>query len=155
MREVASLVGLVVLSPDSFWRTNDGFYDRRISLLGRYTSARAARMSPRREDHTGRPDGGDGFRSHPPDGPAASDGTRWSSVTKLIMGCPPERRRKRGSWQRAAGSGRATSMESVWRFDTRRFRQCDSLAVQSSERKHAPRVAVTLDASPNIDSHRP
>lgn len=59
--------------PDTFWLVSNGFCERLISLLGRYTGAGATRMSTRRANHTGCPDGGDGFRSHRPDGPTAKN----------------------------------------------------------------------------------
>ena len=63
-------------APDTFWLVSDGFCERRISLLGRYTSGGATRMSTRSTNHTGCPDGVDGFRSHPPDGPTAKNWNR-------------------------------------------------------------------------------
>jgi hypothetical protein len=44
--------------------------------FGYCTSARATRMNPRRANHTGCPDGGDGFKPHPPDGPIAKNWDR-------------------------------------------------------------------------------
>lgn len=58
--------------PDTFWLVSDRFRERLISLLGCYTSARAAQMSLRSASHTKYPDGGDGFKSRPLDGPTAT-----------------------------------------------------------------------------------
>jgi hypothetical protein len=62
--------------PDAFWLVSDGFCGRLVSFCGRYTSAGATRLSTRSANHTGCPDGGDGFRSHPPDGPTAKNWNR-------------------------------------------------------------------------------
>ena len=62
--------------PDAFWLVSDGFCGRLVSFCGRYTSAGATRLSTRSANHTGCPEGGDGFRSHPLDGPTAKNWNR-------------------------------------------------------------------------------
>jgi hypothetical protein len=62
--------------PDTFWLVSDGFCEKLISLFGRYASAGATCMGTRSANHTGCPDGGDGLRSHPPDGLTAKNWNR-------------------------------------------------------------------------------
>ena len=62
--------------PDTFFFVSDGFCERRISLLGRCASAGTTCMSTRSANHTECPDGGDGFRSRPHDGPIAKNWNR-------------------------------------------------------------------------------
>ena len=69
--------------PDTSWLVSDGFCERRISLLGRYTSAGATCMGTRSVNHTGCPDDGDDFRPHPPDGPTVK---KWNRPCGKSMG---------------------------------------------------------------------
>ena len=62
--------------PDTFLLVSDGFCERRISHLGRCANARATCVFTSSANHTGGPDGGDGFRSHPPEGPIAKNWNR-------------------------------------------------------------------------------
>ncbi len=64
--------------PDAFWLVTDGFYERPISHFGRCIGAGSYVLGNRSANHTGGPDGGDGFRSHPPDGPIARNWNRPS-----------------------------------------------------------------------------
>jgi hypothetical protein len=62
--------------PDTSFFVSNGFCASVISHLGCYQSAGVTRVSTRSANRTGCSDGGDGLRSHPPDGPTAKNWNR-------------------------------------------------------------------------------